>query len=236
MNLPFPVLICFVGLLEPLFSRTAEERTLSSLKYAIELYRAERNEVPKDWASMEKFGLKTTLDEAREMLDIENRYMFPNLQTIFYSGSFAGKRIVLMAKKAGDEGSLKIYENDTEFRVVDGRFVIFEKVDTGVIDSGRISEAKLKAQFHNEGLSLADFTFEAPPKPKAELKVYRPPDSIRRPGDPPALWEEPPPRATKQRGEFEPSGQVGGEYSNSVWRLIIAFGIACVAGILFFLS
>lgn len=175
---------------------------MSNLKHAIEVYKTEKKVFPKDWESMESFGFKSTLAEVREILDAENRYIFPNIEKIFKSPTSSGKRIVLMAKRSGKEGNVKIYEDDSASRAIEGRFVIFERVDNGGIESGRISEEVLKSMFKSEGLNLADFTFEEPPK--AEPKAYHLPDSIRRPGDSVHLGERSTSRPEKRMKNTSP--------------------------------
>lgn len=175
---------------------------------------------------MESFGFKSILEEAREILDVENRYMFPNVEKIFKSPSSSGKRIVLMANRSGKEGNLKIYEDRINIRPIAGRFVVFEMVDDGRIESGRISEEVLKSMFESEGLNLADFTSEE--TAKIEFKPYQLPSNIRRPGDPAHLWEPKSNRPDKRAKDSLPSKIAHHDTElKSQWKWI------SIAGILF---
>jgi hypothetical protein len=129
------------------FCRTVEERTLASLVHAIRLYNSQKKETPTSWKVMEQFGSETTLKSAREILDIENRYFFPNIENAFASRHQSKRRIILMAKNSGEEGDIRNYESFSSFKSNKGRFVIFKNTVSGEIESGKITEEELFTTF-----------------------------------------------------------------------------------------
>jgi hypothetical protein len=163
-------LLAILFLTGTLHSKTPEERTLVSLVHAVRLYSSQRNDTPKSWLAMEQFGFERTLKDGREILDIENRYFFPGIETELTSRFHSKMLIILMAKSPGEEGNIQIYKSPTSFQPTEGRFVIFKNIESGEIESGRISEVELSTIFKNKGIRLEEFTFDKPLKPSPKQK------------------------------------------------------------------
>ncbi len=161
------ILIVLIGsfITNYLHAVTLEEKVFYSFRLTLELYKKEHNSLPDNWDSLIKSGffLGAVRDDTHKFLDIENRYFFTNISTVF-DGGIVQERIILMAKQAGGEGDIRRKNDDGKIEQYPGRLLIVETID-GKIDSGHFSEKQLQAMFDKAGLKLADYTFTAPPLP-----------------------------------------------------------------------
>ena len=198
---------------------------INNLNTYLQFYISDFKQPPSDWESFNKDEYRNVLKEANKYLDLENRYFFPKINNVFHFGTDKGERLILMAKESGYEGDHRSYAQDGSHRIEPGRVVFFVKED-GRINSGRMLESALRAMFEKEGLNLSDYTFESPAPPIRDIKPYRPPDSIRRPGDPAYLWDQPPSRTEKIRKKENSDRIAAG--SKSFHMLPWVIGIAIV--------
>ncbi len=179
-------------------AKTIEQSVIHNLRNTIELYKNEFKKVPTNWESFDKDGYRNVLKDANKIMDLENRYYFPKIAKTFNSDTNTAKKIILMAKRPGGEGDIKLYNQDGSFYLEPGRIVFFEELSGG-INSGRILESALHAMFEEAGLNLSDYTLDSPAIPKRETKPYRLPDSLRPSTDPEDILEKIGTRAEKKR-------------------------------------
>lgn len=142
--------------------KTPQTVLISNIRGLLELYKENHdNNLPKNWPEFIDSGVFTDqlLNDARRILDIENRYAFVDMKPIELSSGMV--RIIIMAKQPGAEGD----RVDTrELEKKKGRWLIMEASD-GSIQIGKVPEVMLDYWFKKAGLDLANYTFPAPPLP-----------------------------------------------------------------------
>ena len=217
-------------------ANTFEDSFFSNMRLVVDAYGKKYQKMPENWDSLieSKFLAGEMLENARKYMDVENRYFFPNLPTIFDNG-ISRERIIIMAKQPGGEGDDTDSFDGKAIMNVSGRFLVVERTD-GKIDSGRFPEKLLQIMFEKAGLNLKDHTFASAPQPKREIKRH-PSESVRRPGDPANLWEADATRPEKKRGDPKVginTNQRDGSLPR--WKWVIGFLIAFLLALLFLKS
>ena len=217
-------------------ANTFEDGFFSNMRLVVDAYGRKYHKMPENWNSLieSKFLAGEMLENARKYLDVENRYFFPNLPTIFDNG-ISRERIIIMAKQSGGEGDDTDSFDGKTMMNVPGRFLVVERTD-GKIDSGRFPEKLLQIMFEKAGLNLKDYTFAVAPQPKREIKRH-PSESVRRPGDPANLWEADATRPERKRGD--PKVGINANQRDGFltrWKWAIGSLIAFLLAVLFFKS
>jgi hypothetical protein len=142
---------------------TPQSAAFGSIKFILEIYKDKNHgDLPKSWDTLIESGIFSgqVLTDSRRYLDVENRYIFVDLKPMQFGNHT--ERVLIMARQAGGEGD----NNDAEDpEKIKGRLLIVEASD-GSIQTRKYSEVMLQHWFEKAGLSLAEFTSDAPPSPE----------------------------------------------------------------------
>lgn len=161
------VYIIFFSFLLPVLAnarsvKSPQTVSFSNITSMLEIYKNQHgNNLPTSWREFIDSGFLSggVLDNARQFLDIENRYIFVDLKQMRFG--HRTERVVIMARQAGGEGDNNNAEEPEKRK---GRWLIVETSD-GSIQTRKFPEVMLKLWFEEAGLNLADFTSASPPPP-----------------------------------------------------------------------
>lgn len=163
--LPLILILASVLPLSATTRKSAAGSAVHNISWRLEAYKQVNGRLPTSWQefSQGEYFSGSIKENARRLLDVENRYVFVDLKPIRIGPEIV--RIFFMAKQPGDEGN-----NFTTSKIdlVEGRWVIFE-TEKGDVVARKYTEKALKLWFAKADLDLADYTFEAPRSPSYNL-------------------------------------------------------------------